>query len=71
MLFDDHYFRDLWKVERQWNFNNDGVLISLSEWSDLPHVLGINEVEVPWIELKAKLAAPYRATPIGRFILSA
>lgn len=59
---------DPWEKIRQWNFSETGLLISLSEWSDLPHVLGINEALIPWRDVKAKVAARFRLTPLGQFI---
>jgi hypothetical protein len=63
-------FGDPWRKISQFNFGDIGLLISLSEWSDLPHVLGINQALVPWSELKAKVAEKYGATPLGQFIAS-
>jgi len=63
-------YSDPWRKVAQWNFSETGLLISLSEWSDLPHVLAMNEALIPWSEVKAKVAAKYRPTPLGQFIAS-
>jgi hypothetical protein len=69
-LREDDSYSDAWQKISQWSFSEAGLLISLSEWSDLPHVLGINEALIPWGEVKAKVAARYRPTPLGQFIAS-
>jgi len=61
-------YQDRWTLFSQWNFNERGILINLSQYSGLPYVMGAFEVAIPWDFFKERVAEEVRMTPIGRFI---
>lgn len=63
-------WQDPWSLLAQWNFSSDGIQIWLSEWSGVPHAVGIMDVIIPWAQLKDLLCRDFKETSIGRFVLS-
>lgn len=52
-----HYQEEYgWDLYRQYNFNDAGMLINLTAYSGLPHVLGHHEIYIPWESVSEFLA---------------
>ena len=59
-----------WDVFSQWNFDESGIVINLSQYSELPFVMGVFSVSIPWDHFVDKVDEEFADTEIGQFIAS-
>jgi hypothetical protein len=67
----DNYVRESiisWNVFSQWNISNQGLSIALSQFSELPFVMGVFEVLISCDFFKGKVHDDFRGTTLSRLI---
>jgi hypothetical protein len=60
--------RDPWRTFSQWTFDREGLQLHLGTFSGLPYAVGQTQVDIPWRELRSKIAPELAGTLLGRFV---